>query len=80
MSIPSTGLAIGDELENSRLALQALEPLANARGADGEWHELSLRLGRLRRWSSGGLRDIELRVAIKEFVEDAENLVDRVIG
>ena len=72
--------AVRDALENSRLTLQALEPLANARGADAEWHELSRRLRRLTGWSAHGERDTQLELALRQLVQDAEHLVDQVVG
>ena len=69
-----------DTLERSRLTLQALEPLANARGADAEWHALSARLWRLSTPSTRARHDTHLTAALQQLVEDAEHLVDRVIG
>ena len=80
MSTPLTGAAIRGVLEKSRLTLQALEPLANARGADAEWRQLNVRLSLMKRRSFGNERDLHLRTALQELVEDAEHLIDRVIG
>ena len=80
MDTRSDAGATRDTLERSRLTLQALEPLASARGADAEWHALSARLWRLSTSSARARRDNHLTAALQQLVEDAEHLVDRVLG